>query len=388
MERRARSATVARPDDGAAEETSAMGTGFAFFRMAGDLLQRLAGLSELFNRFHPKETSRFLSHYALMLENGLPPIEILDSLRRQQSDPRFAKVIEDLIQKVFTGHSLAHAMKHHPRCFPSSVVLVVRAGEESGDIASRLRRASEMIDRAESTKALLKGALMGPAITVAASSVLLMGIVRFVLPQFVDLYAQMKLELPLISKLVFTVVTVLNHPFTIICALSAIAGLAAYRQVLKERLFELFLRVPWSRKVVGNILCASTCDTIAFLHKDGVPLHRALKLLVQSSPFDLHGRLLVRAEKTLTTSGSLSEAMQSLHYFPTIFHTMIVVGEESGDMAGLLEACRTYMDEEVNFVLEQVSAALEPLVICGLGICMAVLFVGMFLPIYGLLDHL
>lgn len=84
---------------------------------------------------HAKDTSRFLHHYALMLENGLPPIEILDSLRRQQPDPRFALVIEDLIQKVFTGHSLAHAMSQHPRCFPSSVVLVVRAGEESGDIA-------------------------------------------------------------------------------------------------------------------------------------------------------------------------------------------------------------------------------------------------------------
>lgn len=354
--------------------------------LAKGILGRFLNLKLLFaGRVDPRSVTLFLGHYSLMMDTGISQVEILDSLRKQQEDPRFEQILDDLASKVFAGASLSQAMSLHS-CFPSSIVLLVRAGETGGDLVGRLRRAAGLLEKSDELRNKVKSVLIGPTITVIASAIMLVGIVKFVLPQFVGMYDQMEMELPAISQAVFKVISLVNNPLTLLAVVVLGILLLAFRASLRERAFLWGVSLPWTRGVVGSVLCTSACDTLACLHRDGVPLHQALGLMVDSAPFQLHRSRLKEAKKRLIETGSLAEAFRAVEYFPSIFITMLVVGEESGGMEKLLLSCGRYLEDETDLILEQFSAVIEPIVMACLGVCMTFLFVGMFLPIYGLLD--
>ncbi len=213
-------------------------------------------------------------------------------------------------------------------------------------------------------------------------------VVKLVFPKFVALYEQMDLTFPLISRLVFLAVGALDHPLTLGGLLGLFVAAVMYREELRQKAFDALLWCPWSRPIVGKLLCASLCETLAYLHRDGIPVHRSLQMIINATPFESHRASLREARKALTMSGSLSGALESISYFPPIFHSMLVVGEESGSMEQMLEANKRLMDEEIDSLIGTITALIEPLVICGMGMAMAVLFVGMFLPIYGVLAKL
>lgn len=323
-----------------------------------------------------------------MIINGLSPGMALDSLARQQDDLRFAAVLEDITHRVHSGSTLSSAFARYPDHFPASTLAVIRTGEEGGDIGGRLRRAAQLMQNQIDFRHKIKHALTSPLLTAAICGLVLLLVVKLVFPKFVALYEQMDLTFPAISRIVFLIVGALDHPVTLGLALAFTVGAVMYRDELRQRAFDALLWCPWSRPVVGKLLCASLCETLAYLYKDGIPVHRSLQMIINATPFESHKASLREARDALTMSGSLSKALESVDYFPPIFHSMLVVGEESGSMEQMLEANKRLMDEEIDSLIGAVTSLLEPLVICVMGICMAVLFVGMFLPIYGVLAKL
>ncbi len=332
--------------------------------------------------------ANFLEQLALMIENGLSPGMAMDSLAEQQDDPRFGKILDHISRKVHGGFALTAAFGLYPELFPPTTIVLVRAGEEGGDIAGRLRRASQLMLKQVDFQARIKHAVTSPLITAGACGFVLFLVVKLVFPRFVALYEQMDLEFPLISKVVFMVVGFFNHPLVLLAMVVTVVGVIMFRKELTQRLLDFLLWFPYTQPTLGKILCASMCETLAYLHRDGVPVHRALHMLTVTTPFAMHRTKLENAKKLLTVTGSLSESLEQMGYFPPVFHSMLAVGEESGAMDKLLAANQKLMEEEIEHLVSTLTSMLEPLVICVMGVCMAVLFVGMFLPIYGILNKL
>lgn len=369
--------TVARPG----ANTASQGDDNSFF-------DRLRPPDWLFGRIESKTVSMFLEQFGLMIANGLSPGMALDGLAGQQDDPKFAAVLEDMNQKIHSGFNISGAMAKHPEVFPATAIMLIRSGEEGGDIAGRLTRAGQVMARTNEFTARIKGAVMSPLVTATVCGLVLFFIVKTVFPKFLAMYDQMDLTFPLISQIVFKGVNIVNHPLMLVLVLVFVILVMAFRKELQQRLFNFLLWLPFTRPFVGKLLCASMCEVIAFLHKDGVALHRILNMLIDNTEFKTHQIKLESCKKTLVTTGSLADAVANLDYFPPVFHTMISVGEESGSLDHLLEASQRLLEEEVDMVVNQVATILEPVVICGMGIVMGVLFIGMFLPIYGLLNSL
>lgn len=330
----------------------------------------------------------FLDQLAMMIENGLAPGTAMDSLAEQQDDPRFAKVLNHVSGCIQGGFTMTNAFSQYPDLFPSTVIVLIRSGEEGGDIGGRLHRAAGLLSKQLDFQARIKHAVTSPLITAGACGFVLFLVVKLVFPRFVALYEQMDLEFPLISRLVFMGVGFLNHPITLLLMAGALVGAVFYRRELKHRLLNFLLWCPWTRPTIGKILCASVCETLAYLHKDGVPVYRALHMLAQTTPFDEHKAKLEDARKMLTVTGSLHESLENMVYFPPVFHSMLAVSEESGSMDELLAANQRLMEEEIDSLVNNITSMLEPIVISVMGVIMAVLFIGMFLPIYGILSKL
>lgn len=323
-----------------------------------------------------------------MLESGLAPATALDSLVRQQDDPRFAKVLSHISQRLNSGVGLTAAFRMYPELFSPTTIVLLRSGEEGGDIAGRMRRAASLLQKQLDFRSRLKQALASPLTTAAFCSAVVMLVVKLVFPKFIVMYRDMELEFPMISRVVFSLVEFVDHPLTVAILCSAIVAGIVFRRQIKQKSLNLLLWFPVTQPIVGKILCASLCETLAYLHKDGVPVQRALQMLTETTEFELHRTRLERAKRILMYTGSLSEAMQPVDYFPPVFHSMLTIGEESGSMDQLLTANQKLMEDEIEYLVRTITATLEPLVLCVMGIAMAILFVGMFLPIYGILSKL
>jgi type IV pilus assembly protein PilC len=349
---------------------------------------RFEQLSSHFSKVDPRSLAAFLDQFGLMLQCGLTPGTALDALGENQSSKKLEGVIEDMNQLIHQGHTVTNAMSRHPDVFPSTVIMLVRVGEQGGDLARQFRRASEMLQRSNSFIAKIKGAIASPLVTAMFCSVILFAIVKLVFPRFLSMYESMDIEFPAISRLVILVVNFINHPVTLICIVGLVVFSVFAREQLTEKIFNFLLIFPPTKLVVGKILCATTCETLATLHKDGVPLHRILGLLADSQQYSVHRTRLEDCKKVLVSTGSLHESLGTIDYFPNFFHAMVAIGEETGALDELLHSCQSLLEQEIEVLVEQISNALEPAVTCLMGISMAILFIGMFLPIYGILNKL
>ncbi len=330
-----------------------------------------------------------LQQMAVMLKAGINPGRTFTVLAEQSTNRAIRHAFEDIAAQVLDkGWSFSDALSRHPRVFPAEVLLLARAGEESGDLADRLMRASEMLERKYNLLCKVKQALTSPLITCVACVGVLFGITKFVLPRFLGLYDQMDAKLPAISKVVIGVVNVINSPLFLLLIVGLIALVVAKRAWLQQRAFEMAVNNPVTRYLVGSLLAAQFVDVLETMQRDGIPLQRGLQLMRSTSPFRTYSNQLSVMCERLEQEGSLAEAVQVVPYFPRMISSMLIVGEETGELQDLLSASRRMLEEQNEVVLTQIVTVVEPAVIGMMGVAMGFLCVGMFLPIYGLLEKL
>lgn len=352
------------------------------------LKERAKRLAPKFSDLDQRTLAAFLDQFGLMLQCGLQPATALDALSANQPSEKLCAVIEEISNRIHTGHTLADAMGRHPDVFPGTVLILVKVGEQSGDLASQLRRAGEMVQRTDTFVSKVKGAITGPLVTAAFCGMILFLIVKLVFPRFVAMYDTMDIEFPTISRIVLSVVSVVNHPVTLALVVILVVFGLTNRKKMQSIALDFLLAFPPTRPVLGSMLCATTCETLSTLHAQGVPLHRALTLIADSVPYRRHKMNLHDCKKALVSTGSLHESLAGIDYFPPFFHAMVAIGEETGALDELLHSCQKMLEEEIESLVERVASALEPAVTCLMGISMGVLFIGMFLPIYGVLNKL
>lgn len=356
--------------------------------LSGSAARHLETLLGFFNAVHKKNVIVFLDQLALMIESGLAPATAIEGLVQQESDPRLARALEHILERIHSGQGLTAAFSTYPELFPATTLVLVRAGEEAGDIGGRLRRAAQLLQKQLDFRSRLKHAVTSPLTTAMICGVVVLAVIKLVFPKFIAMYREMELDFPAISSFVFSLVEFVDHPLTIVLGLGAVLAGLVFRRSLRQKCLDALLWFPLTQPIVGKILCASLCETLAYLHKDGVPVQRGLHMLTETTEFEAHRIRLHRAKRVLISTGSLSEALTPVDYFPPLFHSMLAIGEESGSMDQLLEANQRLMEEETEYLIRTITTMIEPLIVGLMGLTMTILFVGMFLPIYGILSKL
>jgi len=245
-----------------------------------------------------------------------------------------------------------------------------------------------MLERKHMLLCRVRESLTSPMITSLACLLVLFGITKFVLPRFLGLYDQMDAKLPLISKVVVGLVSVLNSP-AFLLSLGLVLAFVLWRwNWLQQKGFDLVTSLPITRNLVGSLLAVQFVDILATMNRDGIPLQRGLQLMKATSPYDQYSDQLDRMARQFEIEGSLAEAVSIVPYFPRVVNSMLMVGEETGELDDLLSAARRLLEQQNEIVLTQLVTVIEPAVIGLMGVAMGILCVGMFLPIYGLLEKL
>ena len=332
----------------------------------------------------PRDLSVFCRQFQSILAAGVTIVEALGMLVDQTENKVFAKTIKETQTAVQKGSTLAEAMKAHPKVYPSILVNMVEAGEASGSLELAMERMSVQFEKSAKLKALVKKAMMYPIVIIIVAIGVLIAMSILVIPSFAEMFESMGSELPGITKAVMAFSDFLMHKWYLLILIVVVATISITAFAKTETGQVVFgtiaIKAPIFGKLSVKTASASFARTISTLMAAGIPLSEALDITSRSMKNIHFKRALQAAKKEVEQGTNLSEPLRKCGLFPMMIPQMVKIGEETGNIDGMLIKSADYYEDEVEIATGSLTTLMEPLIIVVLGAIVAVLVLAMYMP--------
>ena len=340
--------------------------------------------------FKPKVTGKdvvvFTRQLSTMIDAGLPLVQSLQILARQQSNPTFKKVLLAIQNDVETGTTLADSMRKHPKIFDNLYSNMIEAGELGGILDTILSRLAGFKEKAMALQKRIKGAMTYPGICLAISLLILAVILIFVVPVFDKMFADFGSTLPAATQLIVN----LSRGFKsyILYVIPAVVILIwlfkKYYSTEKGRL-QVDNMILWSPVVgtlVRKVAVSKFTRTLSTMLQSGVPILDALGVVARTAGNKVIERAVLRVSASIAEGRPIAEPLEESGVFPPMVVQMINVGESVGALDTMLEKVADFYDEEVDQAVDNLTAMIEPFMMVFLGGMIGGLVIAMYLPIF------
>lgn len=340
--------------------------------------------------------SEIISCYRQMaasMEAGLPLAETLGMLSSESRNSQLRSLLYFLHSRVSAGEPLSEAMAQFPEAFPEVHIAVVRAGEESGLLERSL---SDLADQAEATHNMSRrfaSSLVYPTVIALAALVLFNFVLVYIVPKFSMLYDDLGMrEFPTITRLVFFIATCIL-PVTgliLVGLVIAISVVATQRKAASGKLWvdAWKLRLPLVGQIVEKAALARFAGMLGLLLESGIDVPRAVRLASQGTGNRTVEQLLRNAAAEVEMGHTLSESLERSSTMPPGIIWRISAGEETGSLPDALRRTSRLYAGHVDSLVTALAGLLEPAFIIAVGIGIAMLVLGMFLPLIALIQNL
>lgn len=340
--------------------------------------------------FKPKVTGKdlviFTRQLSTMIDAGLPLVQCLQILGKQQSNPTFKAVLTTIQNDVETGTTLADSMRKHPKVFDGLYSNMIEAGELGGILDTILSRLAVFKEKAMALQKKIKGAMTYPAICLGISLVILTVILVFVVPVFDKMFKDFGSTLPAPTQIVIDMSNFFksNIIFIIIAMVVASWIIKKIYSTEKGRLKmdNMILWSPVIGPLVRKVAVAKFTRTLSTLLQSGVPILDSLQVVARTSGNKVIERAVVRVAASISEGRPIAEPLEESGVFPNMVVQMINVGESVGALDTMLEKIADFYDEEVDQAVENLTAMIEPFMMVFLGGMIGGLVVAMYLPIF------
>ncbi len=341
-----------------------------------------------------KDLVVFTRQMSTMIDAGLPLVRSLDILSSQQDNAKFKIILTNVKETVEGGSTFADALAKHPNVFNALYVQLVRAGESGGVLDVILQRLSVYLEKIESIRRKIKGAMIYPSIVISVAIIVLSIVLIFVVPTFAEMFKDMGTTLPALTQFVVDMSAFLkNNIIYILIAIALVSFLVvfSYRRSEKaQKLFDAFLLKLW---LVGNLIqktvIARFCRTLATLTAGGIPILDGLEITAKASGNKITEEAILDARREVSQGKTLAEPLAAKpKIFPPMVVQMIAVGEQTGALDDMLNKIADFYEDEVDAAVAGLLSALEPLMIAFLGATVGVIVVSMYLPMFKLISTL
>ena len=339
-----------------------------------------------------KNLAVFTRQFSVMIDAGLPLVQCLEILGKQEADKNFAKVILLTREDVESGASLADAMKKYPKTFDPLYTNMIAAGEAGGILDTILKRLATYIEKNVKLKGQVKSAMIYPIAVIVIAAVVVTAILWKVIPTFADLFAGLGAELPLPTRVViwFSDQLVAFMPFVIVGLIVAAFLFRRYYATYSGRrvVDGMMLRLPILGIILRKIAVARFCRTLSTLMASGVPILDGLDITARTA-----GNAIVEDAVQLTRTRiergeTVSVPLRETGVFPPMVTQMINVGETTGALDAMLSKIADFYEEEVDTAVAGLLTLLEPVMIAFLGVVVGGIVIAMYLPMFDLISKL
>lgn len=323
-----------------------------------------------------------------LLKAGVPIMRGLAGLQESAVSPAFGRVIKDIRESLDAGRELSAAMARHPTVFSSFYLSMVRVGEMTGRLDEVFLRLFDHLEFDRDMRARVKSATRYPTFVIVAMIAAIAVVNIFVIPQFVKVFASLKSELPLMTRILIgsSEFTVNYWPVLLGATIVGVFGFKAWLRTVPGRYKwdKWKLRFPIAGKILLKGTMARFARSFALSSSSGVPIVQALTVVSQTVD---NAYLCSRVEQMrdgVERGESILRTSVASGVFTPVVLQMIAIGEESGSLDDLMDEIAQMYEREVEYELKTLSAQIEPILITFLGALVLVLALGIFLPVWDL----
>jgi len=343
---------------------------------------------ENFKGVSAEELSLFTRQLSTMISAGLAINQALKILADQAKSPKLGRALNEVIMEVDAGSSLYQALSKHQDIFSRLYLSLVRAGEASGNLDTILSRLADTLQKDHEFKSKTQGALIYPAIVVILMGGVMMVMFLFVIPKLSEIYAQMNVDLPLITQLMIKIGKLMQS-FWWLDLGAIVAGFFFYKKFSQTKNGRYLIDdVKFKLPVMGNISkesqLSSFIRTLATLVGAGLPILEALDIAADTLNNIRLREGITFVSKQVEKGQSLAKPLRENAVFPSLVSEMMAVGEETGKMEEVLTKLAEYFEGRAEQSSRNLATALEPIIMIFLGVGVGFLIITLILPIYSL----
>jgi type IV pilus assembly protein PilC len=382
-------------------QASDLATALEQLRQKGLLAQAIDELREAdtsgtassgaFKGVKSKSLQIFSRQFATMIEAGLNVVSALVILEEQTNDKNLAAVIAQLREDVESGMLLSEAMARHPKVFSRLYVAMVEAGEAAGILDIVLDRVAIQMEKEQKIKSRVKGAMVYPTIVLIFATLVLNGMLLFLVPIFVKIFAQLNGQLPTLTQYVVKASTTLRGYWFIIFPVWGLMIFGFLRGKRTETGRQIWdrTRIRFPMKIgdtIRKITIARFSRTLSTLVAAGVDIIKALEITGQATGNWVVEEALNDVRNRVREGASIAQPLLESPVFPPMVSHMVRVGEETGELDKMLSKIADFYEEEVDSAIGALTSIIEPLMMIGVGVMVGLIVISMYLPMFKMLQ--
>lgn len=362
--------------------------GFYVFQIKRKAFQFFTSKEQHAGRLSGRRFLSFNQELLVLLRSGLPVVQILDTLIEQMESGAFRDALNDIRDDIKSGSALSDAFGKFPRFFPPLYVAAVKAGEKTGDLPETLSRFMEYQKRVEALRAKVRSASFYPLLLTSAATIVVIFLMVYVVPTFTQIYADAKVELPLMTQMLIGFSTLIkNYWYLLILAFAvAVVGLKSALGSSRGRLVldRSILKLPFLGRLKIEYALSGFTRTLGTTLASGTPLVTAMQMSRGTLNNLCLEKEMIQAIQRVEEGSALSDSLERTGFFPGLALRMVSVGETSGSLTEMLGDVAEYYEAEVEARLTMLTTMIEPILMMTMGVLIAFIIVAMYVPIFQL----
>jgi MSHA biogenesis protein MshG len=317
---------------------------------------------------------------------GIPLLRGLRGLVASTHNAVLRETLEDILESLEGGRDLAASFARHPEVFPKIYVSIVSVGEATGTLDKSFQRLTEYMAQEKDMQDRVKGAVRYPIIVAITIVLAMVFMSTFVIPKFAPVFAQLKGEMPLPTKILLGASTAVRDYWHVALGVMAalIYGVRLWLRTADGRMKwdRMKLRVPVMGKLVYEATLSRINRSMAISLSAGMPMNQTLAVIARSSGNVFMSEKIQMLSTNVERGESLSRAASASGLFSPLVLQMIAIGEETGALPELLDEAASYYEREVDHALKNLSSSIEPILIVSVGGMVLLLALGIFMPLW------
>lgn len=328
----------------------------------------------------------FCRQMSVLVKSGVPLINSLQRLSETTTSVNLAQALQKVIADISGGQTLTAALSNYPKTFPSVMISVVDAGENSGRLDLSFTELSKHFMLEMTTKQRIKSATRYPMIVLVAIFIAIFVINFMVIPPFEKLFAQFNQELPLATRMLIASSRFMTkYWYALLAILLMIAFfIHSWLQTKEGRLKwdQIKVRIPIVGPIMNRIILARFAQTFSMVMQAGVPIVKGLALSANALDNAYMTQQVLKMRDGVERGEMLSKTAAQTGLFTPLVIQMLIVGEETGQVDAMLAQVAEFYEQEVDYDLSRLSSLLEPVILVILGIMIGILALAIFVPMW------
>jgi type IV pilus assembly protein PilC len=346
---------------------------------------KIPGIS---GRIKLREIAVMTRQLSTMVDSGLSVVRSLGILSSQVENPELARILNEVRTDLEHGSSLSVACAKHPKAFSKLYCTLIQAGEVGGNLDDVLTGLSDTIEKQASLNKTIKSAMTYPSVVLGVMVVIFSAMIIFIVPVFQNLFKSLGGKLPLPTQILINISNIMTSVWVFAVIAAVVAIIIGIRKWIAtengRRIWDkAMLKPPIFGQLFHKVALARVTNTLGSLISSGVPILEALDISAETAGNVTIGNVLREAKVGVREGRPLADPLREHEdVIPGLMVQMIEVGEQTGELDGMLKKVASFYDQEVEVTVNNLTALLEPLLTVVMGVGVGLMVISLYLPMF------